>query len=75
MFISAIQCYLKRMWCFRNSKVGALPDHKFEIDSELEGRAEEVCVESNRLQVADCIGTSHLFVMYLITGVYTEVKY
>ena len=28
---------------FRNAKVGDLPKHKFEIDIELEGKAEEVC--------------------------------
>jgi len=29
----------------RNAKVGDLPEHKFEVDVELEGKAEEVCVD------------------------------
>jgi len=32
------------VWFFRNVKVGELPQHEFEIDMELEGKAEEVCV-------------------------------
>ena len=29
----------------RNAKTGDLPEHKFEVDIELEGKAEEVCVD------------------------------
>jgi len=36
---------------FRNAKVGDLPEHKFEIDIELEGKAEEVCLEFHILYV------------------------
>ena len=38
--------FRKICFFFRNAKVGDLPEHKFEIDIELEGKAEEVSLDS-----------------------------
>jgi len=46
VFFVRIVGLCKFVWYFRNAKAGDLPEHKFEIDIELEGKAEEVCLDS-----------------------------
>jgi len=48
------------VWYVRNSKVGDTQEHKFEIDIESEGKAEEVCIDQTLFTV-DCCCKSIFF--------------